>query len=110
MTGLKDHNTPVGGGPTPAELPPTGFPVEKTSGSLPVVDVPQKPRQRHKVGRALCGAKTRKGLPCVRRVVEGSARCPNHGGLSTGPRTAEGKARVARNLPHLRVAATVTTR
>ena len=28
----------------------------------------------------LCGAKTRKGFPCVRRVVPGRNRCPNHGG------------------------------
>lgn len=43
----------------------------------------------------LCGAKTRKGTPCVRRVVPGRNRCPNHGGLTTGPKTAEGKARIA---------------
>jgi hypothetical protein len=43
----------------------------------------------------LCGAKTRKGTPCVRRVVPGRNRCPNHGGLTTGPKTVEGKARIA---------------
>ena len=42
-----------------------------------------------------CGAMTRKGRPCVRRPVRGNKRCPNHGGLSTGPRTLEGKARIA---------------
>ncbi|QDA56019.1 hypothetical protein FHQ07_01135 [Thermomonas aquatica] len=52
--------------------------------------------------RPLCGAKTRKGFPCVRKVVPGKARCPNHGGLSTGPKTAEGKARAAMNLPRSR--------
>jgi hypothetical protein len=45
--------------------------------------------------RRLCGALTRKGFPCVRRVVPGKRRCPNHGGLSTGPKTAAGKARIA---------------
>jgi hypothetical protein len=45
--------------------------------------------------RSLCCARTRKGFPCVRRVVPGKRRCPNHGGLSTGPKTAEGKARIA---------------
>ncbi len=40
-----------------------------------------------------CGAKTRLGRPCIRRPVPGKKRCPNHGGLSTGPRTPEGKAR-----------------
>jgi hypothetical protein len=45
--------------------------------------------------RRLCCAKTRKGTPCVRRVVAGRDRCSSHGGKSTGPRTPEGKARVA---------------
>jgi hypothetical protein len=45
--------------------------------------------------KRLCCARTRKGLPCVRRVVPGKNRCPSHGGKSTGPRTAEGKARIA---------------
>jgi len=40
-----------------------------------------------------CGAKTRAGRPCDRKVVLGKTRCPNHGGLSTGPKTPEGKAR-----------------
>jgi hypothetical protein len=43
----------------------------------------------------LCMARTRAGTPCVRRVVSGKQRCPNHGGLSTGPKTVAGKARVA---------------
>jgi hypothetical protein len=45
--------------------------------------------------RRLCCARTRKGFPCVRRVVPGKNRCPNHGGLSSGPKTAAGKARIA---------------
>jgi hypothetical protein len=45
--------------------------------------------------RSLCCARTRKGFPCVRRVVPGKRRCPNHGGMSTGPKTAAGKARIA---------------
>jgi hypothetical protein len=44
--------------------------------------------------RRLCGAKTRGGTPCVRRVVPGRNRCPNHGGASRGPISAEGKARI----------------
>lgn len=39
-----------------------------------------------------CGAKTRKGTPCQAKALT-NGRCRNHGGLSTGPRTAEGKAR-----------------
>ena len=60
---------------------------------------PNKAKKPKKADRPKCGAKTRKGIPCVRRAVPGKARCPNHGGLSTGPMTPEGKAKVARNLP-----------
>ena len=45
--------------------------------------------------RPRCGARTRKGVPCLVRVEPGKRRCRFHGGLSTGPRTAEGKARIA---------------
>jgi hypothetical protein len=45
--------------------------------------------------RPRCGARTRKGVPCVVRVEPGKRRCRFHGGLSTGPKTAEGKARIA---------------
>lgn len=43
----------------------------------------------------LCGAKTRSGSPCAKYPIAGKRRCRNHGGLSTGPRTAEGRARIA---------------
>src|SRR5262244_3317906 len=45
--------------------------------------------------RPRCCAKTRAGAPCIRRVVPGKRRCRFHGGLSTGPRTVEGRARIA---------------
>ena len=45
--------------------------------------------------RPRCGAQTRKGTPCLVRVEAGKRRCRFHGGLSTGPRTPEGKARIA---------------
>ena len=48
-----------------------------------------------------CGARTRKGTPCKRKALE-SGRCPNHGGLSTGPRTTEGRLRALRNLRQYR--------
>lgn len=46
-------------------------------------------------GRQRCGARTRSpdGAPCKSKVVKDSARCRLHGGLSTGPRTPEGKQR-----------------
>ncbi len=42
-----------------------------------------------------CGARTRKGKPCRAKALPGKTRCKFHGGASTGPRTAEGKARIA---------------
>ena len=45
--------------------------------------------------RARCGAKCRSGQPCKRLAMPGRKRCRNHGGCSTGPKTAEGQARIA---------------
>ena len=45
--------------------------------------------------RPRCGAWTQTGAPCLVRVEPGKRRCRFHGGLSTGPRTTEGKARIA---------------
>lgn len=45
--------------------------------------------------RPCCGARTRKGTACLVRVEPGKRRCRFHGGLSTGPKTEEGKARIA---------------
>ena len=41
-----------------------------------------------------CGARTRTGAPC-RRMGLGNGRCANHGGLSSGPKTAEGRRRIS---------------
>ena len=62
-----------------------------------------------------CGARTRSGGTCRARpwrprdaVLPRNGRCRMHGGLSTGPRTPEGKARTAaaarRNLELARAA------
>jgi hypothetical protein len=50
--------------------------------------------------RKRCGARTRSrnGAPCQCKVVSGRTRCRLHGGLSTGPRTPEGKARCAEGV------------
>ncbi len=46
--------------------------------------------------RPVCEAHCRQtGKPCPRPVVLGAVRCRQHGGLSTGPKTAEGRARIA---------------
>ena len=48
-----------------------------------------------------CGAKTRSGVPCAKSPVEGKRRCRLHGGLSTGPKTPEGRAAIlAANTKH----------
>ena len=59
---------------------------------------PSKPRRK----RPLCAARCRDGHACRARAVwdddrdrPRNGRCRVHGGLSTGPKTAEGKARIA---------------
>ena len=47
----------------------------------------------------VCGAKTRAGTPCRRRDIYGNGRCKFHGGLSTGPKTKQGKKMSCQNLP-----------
>ncbi|WP_297926384.1 HGGxSTG domain-containing protein [Metallibacterium sp.] len=49
----------------------------------------------------LCNARTKSGKPCRALKLKGG-RCKWHGGLSTGPRTPEGKVSCARNLPQAR--------
>jgi len=45
--------------------------------------------------RVICGAKTRKGTPCRCQSEPGKRRCKFHGGMSTGAKTPEGRARIA---------------
>src|SRR5690349_13990310 len=42
-----------------------------------------------------CGAKTRRGTPCVNPAMR-NGRCRMQGGKSTGPRTGEGRERIRR--------------
>ena len=44
-----------------------------------------------------CGAKNRRGMPCQCPAMA-NGRCRLHGGLSTGPKTAEGIERIQRAL------------
>jgi hypothetical protein len=47
----------------------------------------------------ICGGKSRRtGNPCQSRMLYTNGRCKWHGGLSTGPKTAAGKARSLGNL------------
>ncbi|MER2022756.1 MAG: HGGxSTG domain-containing protein [Stenotrophomonas sp.] len=60
-------------------------------------DNPIQPKHRQQGAR--CGAtRHRDGKPCQARPEQGKRRCRFHGGRSTGPRTAEGKARAMANL------------
>ena len=52
-----------------------------------------KDTDKHK---RLCGAKTRSGHPCRKSALKRKRRCRLHGGASTGPKTAAGKARIAK--------------
>ena len=48
-----------------------------------------------------CLAKTRRGTLCQNPAIGSRTRCKLHGGKSTGPRTAEGKARaIAAHTKH----------
>ena len=42
-----------------------------------------------------CGARTRGGSSCAKYTIARKRWCRNHGGLSMGPKTAEGRARIA---------------
>lgn len=57
--------------------------------------VNMKPHQSGYYDRTRCGAHSRStGKPCTAKGLLPSGRCRNHGGASTGPKTAEGKARI----------------
>ena len=61
---------------------------------------PPPPEKLPRCERPRCGAKTRQGTPCkapcVWDEVKGyNARCRMHGGLSTGPKTLAGRARIS---------------
>lgn len=45
----------------------------------------------------LCNARTKSGHYC-RSLALPSGRCKWHGGMSTGPKTSEGRAKVTQNL------------
>ena len=42
-----------------------------------------------------CGARTKSGGECQRPAVKRSGRCTRHGGKSTGPRTQDGRDKIA---------------
>ena len=58
---------------------------------------------RKKPWKPTCGARTRRGHPCQCKPARGR-RCRLHGGASTGPTTAAGKAQSTENLKQARAA------
>ncbi len=56
--------------------------------------MPAYPSEFHELR---CGAKTRAGTSCKMKAIYANSRCKLHGGLSTGPKSEEGKAKVAKN-------------
>jgi hypothetical protein len=60
-----------------------------------VARVKEREEARAATCRVCCGAQTRKGQPCRLLAEPGRRRCKFHGGKSTGPRTPEGRARIA---------------
>jgi hypothetical protein len=64
-------------------------------GKVSTMDGSSLHRMSLSLAQPVCGAKTRAGRPCRMRVEFGKARCRFHGGLSTGPKTEAGRARIA---------------
>lgn len=58
---------------------------------------PVYPRLPRDLVGLTCGARTRAGAPCKLTSIYRNGRCKLHGGLSTGPTSAQGKARSASN-------------
>jgi hypothetical protein len=52
-------------------------------------------------GVKLCGARTRQGRPCIATALR-NGRCRVHGGLSTGAKTPEGRAKSLSKLKQFR--------
>ena len=58
-----------------------------------IANTPGPPSPRRAEPR-LCGARTRAGSPCLGKA-RANGRCRLHGGMSTGPRTGEGRRRIS---------------
>lgn len=61
--------------------------------------VTSEPENKAEQVRVICEARRRSdGQPCQALSIQGKRRCRWHGGCSTGPRTADGRARSLANL------------
>lgn len=62
-------------------------------------EIPSNPRRSRKGPfDSICGARTRRGTPCQCKPVRQGGRCRLHGGASSGPKTAQGRAQSRENL------------
>ena len=91
---LKHHYAPARGWGVSAPVEKPDLWLEAQLARLRVRQA-QRAAQIEATRRVLCGAKTRKGAPCRLLSEPGRRRCKFHGGKSTGPKTAEGRARIA---------------
>lgn len=66
-------------------------------GGYPLPVLPDYPLFPDELRGMTCSARTRAGTPCKRVDLYANGRCKLHGGMSTGPRSIEGKARSAAN-------------
>lgn len=85
-----------------ARTTPAAAALELRDTAVPtLISRPVRVRPRDSAGvRVPCGARRRRdGQPCEALSVPGKRRCKWHGGCSTGPKTAAGKAKCAKNLP-----------
>jgi len=57
--------------------------------------IAERDREKASKRRVRCCAKTRKGTPCKNMSEPGKQRCKFHGGMSTGPKSFEGKEKIA---------------
>lgn len=66
-------------------------------GPMPVLKHLRCPTYPDDLMGLACGARTRAGGACKMTSIYRNGRCKLHGGLSTGPRTADGQKRSAMN-------------
>lgn len=66
--------------------------------SVPVPTRPSYPAHPPELVGLTCGAMNRRGAPCRSSQIFANGRCKFHGGLSTGPKSAAGKAAALANL------------
>ncbi|WP_232437316.1 HGGxSTG domain-containing protein [Burkholderia ubonensis] len=65
--------------------------------TLQPIPLPAYPAYPDGLDDMVCGARTRGGTPCRITSIYCNGRCKFHGGLSSGPTSAAGKARAALN-------------